>query len=169
MEHGPRAHPIGAAPRSVSRATTLQTIDLLLLHVAVTWALVGLIWTVQLVQHPGFAFVGGTEFAAFHDHHSVRITWIVGPLMACELLTGLALLWDRPSGLSGTLLGSGLALIAVNWAWTAFVAVTLHKKLSGRVRRAQGKLVATNWVRTVAWSARGAWVLVALRAATGHL
>ena len=146
----------------------MAAIDLLLLHMAVTWALVGLIWTVQLVQYPGLALVGGSELTAFHEHHSVRITWIVGPLMACELLTGLGLLWARPSGLSATLLGSGLALIALNWAWTAFVAVPLHKRLGGRVRQAQSKRVATNWVRTAAWSARGAWALVAMRAAMGH-
>ena len=146
----------------------VHAIDLLLLHMAVTWALVGLIWTIQLVQYPAFALVGGTEFAAFHEHHSGRITWIVGPLMACELLSGLALLWDRPSGLSVTLLGTGLLLIAVNWAWTAFVAVPLHRRLGGRVLQAQSKLVATNWVRTAAWSARGAWALVAMRAAIGH-
>jgi hypothetical protein len=145
----------------------LDAIDLLLLHMAVTWALVGLIWTVQLVQYPAFALVGGTQFTAFHEHHSLRISWLVGPLMGCELLTGLALLWHRPSGLSATLLVPGLALIALNWAWTAFVAVPLHRRLSGRVQ-AQSKLVATNWVRTAAWSARGAWVLFAIRAAIGH-
>ena len=154
--------------REQMTGVALQAVDLLLMHMAVTWALVGLIWTVQLVQYPGFAFVGGTEFTAFHDHHSVRISWIVGPLMACELLTGLALLWDRPSGLSGSLVAMGLALIAVNWAWTAFVAVPLHKRLSGRVLQARSKLVAANWVRTAAWSARGAWVLFAMRAAMGH-
>ena len=150
----------------------LLAIDLLLLHMAVTWALVGLIWTVQLVQYPAFALDPQAfhlrAIAAFHEHHSGRITWIVGPLMACELLSGLALLWDRPSGLSGTLLGMGLLLIAVNWAWTAFVAVPLHRRLGARVLQAQSKLVANNWVRTAAWSARGAWALVAMRAAISH-
>ncbi|MFT5153966.1 MAG: hypothetical protein ACI841_003973 [Planctomycetota bacterium] len=142
--------------------------NLLLLHAAVTWALIGLIWTIQLVQYPGFALVGANEFPAYHEHHCARITWIVAPLMAVELATGLALHWDRPAGLSGAMIGTGLALIAVNWAWTAFVSVPLHRRLSGRVLQVQAKLVATNWVRTVVWSARGAWALFALRTALGQ-
>jgi hypothetical protein len=137
--------------------------DLLLLHLAVTWALVGLIWTVQLVQYPGFRLVGGPEFARFHEHHCARIGWVVGPLMVAELLTGLGLLAARPPGVSASLLGFGLGLIGLNWAWTALVAMPLHAR--GRERDAQRALVTTNWVRTVAWSARGAWALVALRMA----
>lgn len=138
-------------------------IDLFLLHAAATWALVGLIWTVQLVQYPGFALVGGRELSLFHEHHSRSISWVVAPLMGCELLTGLALFGERPPGLSTTFLVAGLAPIALNWIWTAFVAIPLHQRMSPRAPRAQRRLVATNWVRTAAWSARGAWVLVALR------
>ena len=140
-------------------------VDLLLLHAAVTWALAGLIWTVQVVQYPGFALLGDVEFPDFHTHHSARITWIVGPLMLVELLTGLALFPVRPPGVGSGLLWTGLVLIAINWAATAFVAVPLHAELARGVRRAQRRLVLTNWIRTVAWSARGVISLIALRAA----
>ena len=130
-----------------------------------TWALVGLIWTVQLVQYPGFAYVGEAEFGSFHQHHSVRITWIVAPLMVSELASGLALLWFRPPGVSQLALWMGSALIGVNWACTALVAVPLHKRLNGPNAKAQTALVATNWIRTAAWSARGVWTLFALRGA----
>ena len=141
--------------------------DILLIHTAATWALVGLIWTIQLVQYPGFAHVGAAEFSRFHQHHSARITWVVAPLMAGELLTGLALVGGQPTGMSQGLWWAGLALIGVNWAQTAFVAVPLHKRLSGGDVEAQRRLVATNWIRTVAWSARGVWTLFALRGALG--
>lgn len=137
--------------------------DLLLVHAAVTWAMVGVIWLVQLVQYPGFPRVGGAEFGAFHGHHASRITWIVAPLMGAELATGLALVGTDLPGLSGLFLWTGLALIAVNAAWTAFVSVPLHGSLSGRTPERMHKLVCTNWVRTIAWSARGVWALVALR------
>ena len=141
----------------------MTAIDLLLLHSALTWALIGLIWTIQLVQYPGFALVGEAEFASFHDHHSVRITWIVAPLMAGELFSGVALLSYPPPGISQAFLWIGMALIVMNWAITALVAMPLHKKLHEPASRALRALVATNWARTAAWSARGAWTLFALR------
>lgn len=143
----------------------MSPLDLLLVHLALTWALVGLIWTVQLVQYPSFAYVGAAEFSGFHLHHSSRITWIVAPLMGGELVTGLALLWGGPEGLSAGLLGLGLGLIALNWAWTACVAMPLHARINGRAPSLMRALVRANWVRTAAWSARGLWALVAVRSA----
>ena len=134
---------------------------LLLLHAAATWGLVGLIWVVQLVQYPGFSRVGSPDFGPYHEHHCARITWVVAPLMAGELLTGLALLLERPPGLSLASLGLGLGLLALNWATTAFVFVPLHGRL--RPLSAElGRLVTWNWVRTACWTARGAWILVVL-------
>lgn len=144
----------------------MQTTDVLLAHAAATWAMVGLIWMVQLVQYPGFAHVGGNEFVRFHEHHSRRISRPVAFLMGTELLTGLALLLDRPANLSTTSLWFGLSLIGVNWACTAFVSIPLHSRLSGRDFTAHEALVRTNWIRTFAWTLRGIWVLIVLRAAT---
>ena len=145
----------------------MQFNDLLLLHIASTWAMVGLIWTVQRVQYPGFALVGIREFAAYHRHHSQRISKVVGPFMAIELVTGIALLGTHPEHVPASLLQVGLALIALNWAWTGLVSVPLHSRMSSRARELQVKLVTTNWVRTAAWSARGVWSLVVLRVAMG--
>lgn len=145
----------------------LQATDILLIHVAATWALVGLIWTVQLVQYPGFAFVSDEQLPALHENHCSRITWVVAPLMLCELITGLALFSYRPTGLSQPLLWMGFALIAINWASTALVAMPLHAKVRQLAPHAQGALVASNWVRTITWSLRGALTLFALRAALG--
>jgi len=138
-------------------------LDVFLVHAAATWALVGLIWTVQLVQYPGFARVGAAELRSFHAHHCARIGWIVAPLMACELLTGLALLWTRPPGISTSMLWGGLSLIGINWAVTAFVAMPLHRRLVRDAPAARSALVAYNWIRTACWSARGSWALFALR------
>lgn len=137
--------------------------DLLLLHLGATWALVGLIWTIQLVQYPGFAHVAPQAFSSFHAHHCARITWIVAPLMVLELFSGVALVWVRPNGVSSQALWVGLGLIALNWLWTALVAMPLHQRVNGFAPRAQAHLVATNWVRTIAWSARGVWTLALAR------
>ncbi len=162
-EEGSRLHPWPSAARKLG----MSAFDLLLVHVALTWALVGLIWTIQLVQYSSFAYVGAAEFAGFHDHHSKRITWIVAPLMGGELLTGLALFLAGPDGLSAGLLWIGLAPMALNWAWTFWVAVPLHARLSVPEPRLMQALVRANWVRTAAWTGRGLWTLVAVRAALG--
>lgn len=136
--------------------------ELLLLHAASTWALVGLIWTVQLVQYPSFALVSAPDLGRFHEEHCRRITWVVAPLMGVELVTGLIL-----AGTAGSvLIWLGLALIAVNWFCTALVSVPLHNRLNSDKPRVQRALVATNWIRTGAWSARGVLTAALLLPAT---
>lgn len=56
-------------------------------HYAATWALIGLIWTIQLVHYPLFAQVGRHTFKAYHHRHTTQITWVVAPLMLMELIT----------------------------------------------------------------------------------
>ncbi len=139
--------------------------DLLLAHVCATWALVGLIWIVQVVQYPGFADVGPREFAAFHERHCARIGSLVAPLMLCEAATGIALLAAPPTGMTSALWWSGACLLALPWLATASIAVPLHRRLAAGDLAARRALVTTNWVRTAAWSLRGAWTIVVLRAA----
>ncbi len=141
----------------------MTPLDLLLAHAAATWALVGLIWIVQLVQYPGFARVGPRELGEFHEHHSARITLVVGPLMAVEGLSAALLLETPPAGVSTELLWAGLGLVGLNALATAFVAVPLHRRLRPGAIAVQRRLVRTNWIRTVAWTARGVLVLEALR------
>lgn len=140
----------------------------LLVHAAATWAMVGVIWMVQLVQYPGFRLVGAEAFRAYHAQHSTRISMIVGPLMLVEGLASLALLRWRPEGVGLAPVLAGLVLLAVALGTTAFVSVPLHGVLSGGLDAAAAdRIVATNWIRTVAWTARGGlalWLLwVALR------
>ena len=61
---------------------------------------------------------------------------------------------------------SGLGLLAVIWLSTAFLSVPRHEALRhGFDASAHGALVATNWIRTAAWTVRSALLLVVLRAA----
>jgi hypothetical protein len=142
----------------------MQTV--LLLHAAVTWALTGLVWTVQVVQYPLFAGAGRDGFRAYHEAHCRRISFVVGPLMLAEAATGVALLLAPPTGIPAILPGVGFALLLLNWLSTAFVQVPLHGRLArGFARRPHRALVATNWIRTVAWSVRSGIVLAMLAAA----
>jgi hypothetical protein len=121
--------------------------------------MVGLIWFVQVVHYPLFAHL---DLAGIVEHQR-RTGWVVGPPMIVEALTAVLLVVERPEGVPATAAWTGLALLAVIWISTALIQVPRHRGLaagSGEVRR----LVAGNWVRTAAWTARGAvvaWMLAA--------
>ncbi len=129
------------------------------LHLAATLALVGLIWTIQLVHYPLMARVG-PDFVAYHSAHCSRIAWLVTPLMGLEALTSVLLLVQRPAGVSATWAWLGMGLVALIWISTALFSVPEHSRLQrGFDADAVARLVRTNWIRTVAWTARGALVL----------
>lgn len=132
---------------------------LLLAHAAATLALAGLVWFVQVVHYPLFARVPGEAFTAYELEHGRRTTWVVAPLMAVEALTAVALVLVEP----GALTVIGVALVVGIWASTFLVQVPCHRVLSrGWDAAAHRRLVRTNWLRTVLWSARGAIALALL-------
>lgn len=140
----------------------------MLAHAALTWCLVGLIWTIQLVHYPLFAGVGAGGFPAYAAKHSRRITSLVAPLMLLEVLTGALLLFSPPPVPPVWVWWAGTALLALIWASTAFVQVPLHARLgAGFDARAHAALVTSNWLRTLAWTLRGLLVAWALGAVLG--
>lgn len=121
-------------------------------HLAATWGLVGLIWTIQCVHYPLFSRVGRESFPAYHRSHTRLITWIVAPLMAAELLTAAAL-WMGPCS---PLFFWSLPPLAFNWLSTACIQIPLHNRLArGFDARTHSLLVLSNIPRTLAWTARG--------------
>jgi hypothetical protein len=139
---------------------------LVLAHAAATLIMLGVIWIVQLVHYPLFARVGAETFSTYQAEHMTRITWIVFPAMTVELVTAVALLWWAPAGLPAWLVWTGLGLVALIWGSTGVLQVPLHRTLTdGFDAAAHQRLVATNWIRTAAWTARGGlviWMLAAL-------
>lgn len=127
--------------------------SLLVLHFAVTWALVGLIWTIQVVSYPLFKDVGPDGFVAYHERHMALITWVVGPLMLVEAgsAVGLLLLGER-----SLLFALSLVALVLIWGSTALLQVPLHQKLTGgHDARAIQQLVRSNGWRTAGWTVRG--------------
>lgn len=142
-------------------STSCLMTDLLLLHTASAWALTGLIWTIQLVHYPLFAEVAEARFRAFEESHQWRITLIVAPLMLAELGTAVLLLW---LGYADRWFVAALFPLALIWLSTAMIQVPLHNQLArGFDTQAHRKLVRSNWLRTLSWSARGLLLLVCLR------
>jgi hypothetical protein len=119
----------------------------------------GLIWLVQIVHYPAFAYTDEARFSLFHGFHSRRITWIVFPVMTLELVTAAVLVF-RHRDLFWTLNGAGVALL---WASTAFLSVPLHNRLAaGTSTQVIEKLVLTNWPRTLLWTIRAIALFFAL-------
>ena len=119
----------------------------------------GIIWFVQLVQYPSFAQVDPASFPSFHTHHSSAISILVGPLMFAEAITAVAFLWSPLRVQTGWQIWLGIGLLGIIWASTFLLQVPAHARLgSGFDEDAWRTLVSTNWIRTLAWSARAGLV-----------
>ena len=123
----------------------------------------GVIWIMQIVHYPLMRFVSGEQFARFETAHRVRISWVVGPLMLIEGVCVLAFLFAPPAGLPWWLpwVGAGVETVAIGT--TAFVSAPLHERLNANFDQATlNRLIATNWIRTIAWTARAAVAIAML-------
>ena len=136
---------------------------LLLLHAAATLYMTGLIWFVQLVHYPLMAKVGRDGYVTYQQLHERKTSWAVAPAMFIELGTAIYLVVTTPDEVALWMTWLGLGLVFLLWLSTAFLQVPCHKKLGkGFDETVHRKLVNTNWLRTILWSARGALALVML-------
>lgn len=137
-----------------------MTKTILILQIASTLILVGVIWIIQLVQYPYFSEVSAENFPKYHAAHTFWITPVVAPAMIVELLTSIFIIFYPPENIDFKLLWFGLILAVIVWASTFFLQVPQHNKLAlGFDAQAHKTLVNSNWIRTLAWSLRGALVL----------
>ncbi|GMV25548.1 MAG: hypothetical protein AMXMBFR58_15790 [Phycisphaerae bacterium] len=133
-------------------------------HAGSTWFMVGLIWFVQIVHYPLMGSVPPEASPAYAGAHQRRTTWVVGPVMLLEAGTAMLLvLTPHTEAIGLPWAWIGLALLALCWASTFMVQVPLHARLAlGFDPNSWRRLVATNWLRTIAWSGRGIIALVML-------
>jgi hypothetical protein len=125
--------------------------SLVVVNAAATLFMTGVIWFVQIVHYPLFARVGAGVFSDHERDHAQRTSWVVGVPMLVELAAAIA----TAVVLGGALAWVGLALLAVIWSSTGLLQVPAHRRLQREFDAVtHRRLVATNWVRTVAWSTR---------------
>ncbi|MGI9187048.1 MAG: hypothetical protein ACR2J9_05940 [Gaiellales bacterium] len=129
-----------------------------------TLYMVGVIWMCQLAHYPLFRDVG--DQLPRYQARNVRLTtWVVGLPMLVEAACAVVLLMWRPVDVPLWTAIVGLALVVISWIATMAFSVPMHERLGhGYVAGAHRRLVQTNWLRTVAWTARGVlvlWMLVA--------
>lgn len=137
--------------------TDRTTALVFLANLASSWFLAGLIWTIQVVHYPLFARVGREGFTAYESAHTRLITLVVGPAMLCEAAAAALLVVHRPRFVPAWSAWTLLALLAAVWVSTWALQVPMHAVLGrGFDDSAHERLVTTNWIRTLAWSARAA-------------
>lgn len=139
---------------------------IVVVHAIATLAMVGLIWFVQIVHYPMFANVGPAAFPAYAKQHVRRTSWVVGPLMSAECGAACWLAWYPPPG-AGVWTAVGFVLLLAVWVSTATLQVPCHRALeAGHDLEVIRRLTHTNWIRTIAWSARGAIAVALLTVAS---
>lgn len=127
-----------------------------LIHFASCWAMIGIIWLVQIVHYPLYDKVGAQNFRSYEDAHVFRISFIVMPLMFIELISGGVILYDHWIDALFPAAALGMALLGIIWASTFLIQARLHLKLLDGFSEAVFRdLVRSNWLRTAAWTVRG--------------
>lgn len=131
----------------------ITSLELLkLIHMSSAVFMAGLIWVIQLVHYPAFRFVPEQDFVSFERFHSTRITFIVGPVMVIEMMSGLGLVWFTQFNPVWILNMGALGLI---WLSTLTLSIPCHNRLGqGKDVDTINRLVVTNWPRTILWSLR---------------
>jgi len=133
---------------------------LLLINLAATLVMVGIIWFVQIVHYPLFGSVGTGGFSAYSGAHSRLTGFVVGPPMLIEAATTVLLVIAQPEAIPAGAAWAGLLLLAGVWISTALLQAPRHRDLGfGFDASAHRSLVLSNWIRTALWSARGLLVL----------
>lgn len=141
----------GSGPRLGGVTWTLAA------HLAATAAYAGFQWTIRGLAYPQFAEVPPAAFAGYERAHQTRVSRVVGPLFAALAVTTVLVLVREP----GVLSGASAACYAVVLGTTAFVAVPLHRRLSGGFDpAAHRRLLRADLVRALAATGNAACALL---------
>jgi hypothetical protein len=133
---------------------------LLLINLASSLYMTGLVWFVQVVHYPLFDRVGEAGFTEYESLHTRLTSYVVGPPMLLETMTSLLVVLYNPVPDIAVWLWIGLSLQAVVWLSTLFLQVPCHQKLSsGFHADVHLRLVHSNWIRAVVWTLRSGLLL----------
>ena len=128
-----------------------------IIHIASTLFMTGLIWIIQLLHYPSYRYIQVEKFTDYQRFHTHRITYIVGPVMLSEVLSGIYLTVLNDWTTFYTLNFIGLCII---WLSTLFFSIPAHNKLNeGFNDKTISNLLKTNWIRTLTWTIRAILLL----------
>ena len=134
-----------------------------LLNLVISFIAVGLIWTIQLVHYPSMKYISKDRFPEYHNFHSIRISILAIPLMFAELVTSVILLYQNINNAIQTIFLVNLILVLLIWLSTFLIQVPLHNALSKEKNKEKlSKLIFSNWIRTILWTARSILMILFL-------
>lgn len=138
-------------------------LTLIVVHLAATWFLVGIIWMIQLIHYPSFSSIDTAKYANFQQTHMRGMGRLIGLPWLIEGLAVLALFAVAPDFPTRLLALVGGLLEATVIGVTILSSIPAHEALStGYSPTAHERLLRSNWVRTAAWTARGIIAIVML-------
>lgn len=126
----------------------------LLVALVATLFSVGVIWFMQVLEYPLFAYVGEEAFPSFYIQHNRRLPGVVFLPMLVAFASTVMLLFERPAGVPGWLAWLGVVLMAVVIVSSFTLLIPRHMRLTreGYSLKIIQELVRLNWIRTVAWT-----------------
>lgn len=161
------------AASTLARVTNDRTLAATVaVHAAATMAMVGLIWTVQVVHYPLFENVGAEAYPDYQSRHIDRIGAVLVVPWGLEGITIVALLVLAKEQLLRSLAFVGAALMGLILLVTMIWAAPVHGELlDGFDPDQHDTLMWSNLIRTLLWTARGGvamamvWILLDRRTA----
>ena len=134
-----------------------------LFNLVLSFIALGLIWTIQLVHYPSMKYIPKDRFPEYHNFHSIRISILAIPLMFAELFTSIILLYQNLNNAIQTIFIVNLILVLMIWLSTFLIQVPLHNVLSKEKNTEKlSKLIFSNWIRTILWTARSILMILFL-------
>jgi DMSO reductase anchor subunit len=114
------------------------------------FGLVVLIWMVQLIIYPSFEFYTNENLVAWHKIYTLRISYVVIPLMLGQLGFCLLQLYQKRNFYT---LSSTILVISV-WLLTFLIFVPMHSYILSETytKTLLIDLVNKNWYRTIVWT-----------------
>lgn len=107
------------------------------------------VWLQQLIIYPALHLIEGDAFVNWHRKNTIVIAILAAPFMLIQLVIALLLTYRDP----GLIHWLSIILISLTWVSTYIFTIPCHIRLKkGKDHATIGRLVVTNWPRTIAWT-----------------
>ena len=127
-----------------------------LIHLCVTWAMIGAVWFVQFVHYPVYRFLQKKDFYTFQKHHIKQTKALAIPVMVVEAITGILLLWGWGGSALWAYAWINFFLLILIWVSSFHFCMKCHNQLSHEYSpHLILRLLHIHQVRTCFWTARG--------------
>ena len=128
------------------------------IHLIATSMMVAIIWIVQILHYPTFLFINKKQYTDFQQFHMNKISYIIVPIMAVELFSGLGILFIIQ--IQQISFYVSFALLILIWMITGLLFTKYHSDLSKKYNEETIlQLIRFNWIRTLFWTIRFALLL----------